>query len=236
MFDHPMFRAVWSSLLPQNCLICSDFFLGVGACSICFSLLRERLPPLCNTCGCSVGTEVKASTCLNCSLEKPIIDGINVPFDYEPIAGHLLKYAKRASQPAILERLVSEVDMDAIEYLSKNTTRIVVIPDRLGRYLKRGFSPSRMIGQALSQALQIPVDRFTLSWRKQTPQQTGLTRAQRSKNVAHAFVSKSVTDERLLLVDDVYTTGNTMNEAAKTLKRAGAANVHGFALCYKSFQ
>ena len=124
--------------------------------------------------------------------------------------------------------------MYAIDDLFKNTTRIVMIPDRTSRYLNRGFSPSLMIGQSLSQALQIPLDRFALSWRKQTRQQTGLTRAQRSNNVANAFVSKRVTNERLLLVDDVYTTGNTINEAAKTLKRAGAAYVHGFALCYRS--
>ena len=233
MFDHPMFRAVWSSLLPQNCLICGEFFLGVGACSICFSLLRRRLAPLCNTCGCSLNTELKTYSCLDCSLKRPIIDGIEAPFGYEPIAGQLLKYAKYASQPVILKRLLSHLDMAKLDRFSVNTTRIVMIPDRVGRYMERGFSPSRMIAQTLAKTVHAPVDRFALSWRRQTRRQTGLTRAQRSTNLVNAFKSRCVAGERILLVDDVYTTGYTLNEAAKTLKRAGAEHVHGFALCYR---
>ena len=236
MFDHPMFRAVWSSLLPQNCLICGEFFLGVGACSICFSLLRRRLPPLCNACGCTLSSKLKTSTCLDCKLKTPIIDDIEAPFSYEPIAGQLLKYAKRCSQPVILERLLSELDTRKFDKFSSNITRIVMIPDRVGRYMQRGFSPSGMITKTLSKTVDAPVDRFALSWRKQTPRQTGLTRAQRSRNLVNAFKSKCMSGERLLLVDDVYTTGYTMNEAAKTLRRAGAAHVHGFALCYKDYR
>ena len=234
MFDHPIFRAIWSSLLPENCLICGNFFLGSGVCSICFSLLRSRLPPLCNKCGGRLNSTYQETTCLECILKKPILDGFDAAFDYEPVAGILLRCAKSRSQSVLLERLLAEESLKSRLQSLQQFDKVVVVPDRKRRYIQRGFSPVRMIGSMVSSELKIPLDKFALSWCRDAPRQTGLSKAKRSKNLAGAFKAKDVSKLRLLLVDDVYTTGRTLNEAAKVLRRSGAEYVYGFTLCYRN--
>ena len=235
MINTPIFRAILSSLLPQKCEICSDFFLGVGACSICFSLLKERLPPLCKRCGQPLPPAFRTSECLECTINPPKLDGFSSRFDYEPICGPLLRRAKRCGQPTILTQLLERQELRTNLLAQSKFDSIIPIPDRADRFRRRGFSSTLIIGERLSKVLDVPLRRFVLSWRKPVRRQTGLTKHQRQRNVLGAFSAKRMSGERVLLIDDVYTTGATMNQAAKTLKASGASRVEGFALCSKKF-
>ncbi|MBN1394690.1 MAG: ComF family protein [Pirellulales bacterium] len=105
---------------------------------------------------------------------------------------------------------------------------IVPVPMYWRRRLKRGKNHSETLARCLAKSLGVPVCWNVLTRRRNTQLHSGLSRAQRFRNVRGAFQVKRperVRDMRILLVDDVLTTGATCSEAAKTLKRAGAATV-----------
>ena len=98
---------------------------------------------------------------------------------------------------------------------------IIPVPLHSARQRARGFNQAELIARELGR----PVNDKLLRRRKDTPSQTGLSRRQRRQNLAGAFEVRSTVKGDLIVVDDVYTTGSTMNEIARTLKRAGAGRV-----------
>src|SRR5262249_45570915 len=94
-------------------------------------------------------------------------------------------------------------------------------PLHRSRERERGFNQAELIATRLGR----PVVTHLLRRRKNTPSQTGLTRNQRKRNLAAAFETRGDVKGTVIVVDDVYTTGSTMNEIARTLKRAGAERV-----------
>jgi ComF family protein len=98
---------------------------------------------------------------------------------------------------------------------------VVPVPLHAGRYRERGFNQAQLIAQQLG----LPMDNRLLKRRKNTPSQTGLTRNQRKRNLAGAFEVRGKPPQTVIVVDDVYTTGSTMHEIARTLKRAGSTRI-----------
>ena len=98
---------------------------------------------------------------------------------------------------------------------------IIPVPLFPSRERARGFNQAELIAARLGR----PISTHVLRRRKNTPSQTGLSRNERKRNLASAFEVRSGVKGTLIVVDDVYTTGSTMNEIARTLKRAGAERV-----------
>lgn len=129
---------------------------------------------------------------------------------------HHLKYADRVSLAKPLGDILKES-------LQDDFTGGLVIPVPLHprRQRERGFNQAELIASRLGR----PMAGHLLYRRKNTPSQTGLTRNERKRNLAAAFEARGQVRGSVIIVDDVYTTGSTMNEIAKTLKRAGADRV-----------
>lgn len=103
---------------------------------------------------------------------------------------------------------------------------VVPVPLHPRRQRLRGYNQAELIARELARGLKRPVEPRWLARIKDTPSQTGLTPAQRIENVRGAFAaSDKVDNRRILLVDDVCTTGATLNACARALQRAGAASV-----------
>jgi ComF family protein len=98
---------------------------------------------------------------------------------------------------------------------------IIPVPLHRSRERQRGFNQAELIASRLGR----PMATRLLRRRKNTPSQTGFTRNQRKRNLAAAFEVRGEVKGTVIVVDDVYTTGSTMNEIARTLKRAGAGRV-----------
>ena len=99
---------------------------------------------------------------------------------------------------------------------------LVPVPLHRSRERVRGFNQAELIASRIG----LPIATRLLRRRKNTPSQTGLTRNERKRNLAGAFeIRGEAAGCKIILVDDVYTTGSTMNEIARTLKRAGAERV-----------
>jgi ComF family protein len=106
---------------------------------------------------------------------------------------------------------------------------VLPIPLHPRRLRARGFNPAAVLGRSLARELRAPFDPVAL-WRvRDTPSQTGLDRRERRHNVRGAFRARERTrlPVRVWLVDDVVTTGSTLSEAARVLRRAGARTVVG---------
>ena len=106
---------------------------------------------------------------------------------------------------------------------------IVPVPLHPKRLRWRGFNQAVLLGREVSRLWRIPMDPFILSRSRETPPQTQLAEEERRRNVRRAFApnpEKSLEGKSLLLVDDVYTSGATVNECSRALLRAGAKEVH----------
>ena len=106
---------------------------------------------------------------------------------------------------------------------------IIPVPLSLARLRNREYNQSLLLADRLSQARNIPFSYDNLVRTRETAPQTELSRAVRLKNLRRAFAVRrpaDITGQRILLVDDVFTTGTTVNECAKALRKAGAADVY----------
>jgi ComF family protein len=130
---------------------------------------------------------------------------------------HHLKYSDRVS----LAKPLGDILKECLGREPFTGDLIIPVPLHPSRERERGFNQAELIATRLGR----PVARHLLWRQKNTPSQTGLTRNQRKRNLAAAFETRGDVKGTVIVVDDVYTTGSTMNEIARTLKRAGAERV-----------
>jgi ComF family protein len=136
---------------------------------------------------------------------------------------HLFKYGNKTSLSRPLSALVRNT---FFQFWERNTIDLVVpVPLHMKRLRERGFNQAHLVVRRWATQEEIPFDGITLSRSRWTEPQTILSRAERRKNIKGAFSLRHperIKGQRILLVDDVYTTGATVNECAKVLMRAGA--------------
>jgi ComF family protein len=145
---------------------------------------------------------------------------------------HLLKYQGVKPAASVLGRMLAEVIQELAPRFAVPGPVIVPVPLHPSKLRQRGFNQSEMIARAgikLKPAgLQWSVRTNVLERRRATASQTGLTRPQRQVNMRSAFVvsaPQEIAGREVLLVDDVFTTGTTVSECARVLRRAGATGV-----------
>lgn len=139
---------------------------------------------------------------------------------------HRLKYGDRTDLAATLGRMMTQAGRD----LTRDAGLIVPVPLHRTRLWSRRFNQAAMLAQAVARHASVPLAPMALSRVERTRQQVGLTKTQRADNLQGAFrvppdARPQVEGRRILLVDDVLTTGSTANAAARALLRAGASAV-----------
>jgi len=130
---------------------------------------------------------------------------------------HHLKYSDRVS----LAKPLGDILKECLEREAFTGDLVIPVPLHRSRERRRGFNQAELIAQRLGR----PMAPRLLRRRKNTPSQTGLSRSERKRNLAGGFEVVGEVKGTVIVVDDVYTTGSTMNEIARTLKRAGAERV-----------
>jgi len=141
------------------------------------------------------------------------------------------KYRRKRRLGTFLSEALGERLLTSGKFPSVDS--IVPVPLHKRKRKERGFNQSDIIARQLSEKLGIPVLSDSVIRKRNTRTQTGLSREQRQRNVKGAFEftgKLSLKGKRLLLVDDVLTTGSTMRECARTLKTAGADRILGVTL------
>ena len=223
--------AVEQLLLPAECLICHGLLNTRDAAMIVCPLCRQRWravrPPWCERCG---QPEPHFGPCRLCVTWPAALRAVRsaVWLDaYARPAVHALKYG---GLPRIADDLATA--MRKRQSPADGAAVLVPIPLATKRLRTRGYNQSAMLARALARQWRIPVIPDLLVRTRETPTQTALTPDTRLANVAGAFSPRhgrgvGLPGGTLILVDDVFTTGATLAEAARALEQAGATRVEG---------
>lgn len=208
--------------LPATCVLCGALADRQALCSACEAALPALPVDHCAVCAVPL---TSGAVCGACTNVPPHYERVTAIYAYDfPVDAmiHAYKYGGRlALAPLFAHALAHAVsgDVDAI----------VPMPLGPARLRERGFNQAHEIARCLGRRLHLPVAVNACRKVSDTPPQAALPWKERAKNVRGAFVCDAdFAGQRVAIVDDVMTTGATLNELAKSLKRGGAAEVYGW--------
>jgi len=225
-------------VFPLNCKICKKPIQeskGYSICEDCFKTIELIEQPYCIKCGKPlVPTDFfkqnREILCLDCKIKKYSFEFSRSTGIYDKVLKkciHLFKYYGEKKLAKALGKLM-------VDYLLKNgefenkLDLIIPVPLHKNDLKKRGFNQSVLLGKVVGDYFSIPVRESVLVKKKLTPFQVNLSKKERSKNILRAFSvekPKEIKGKNILILDDVFTTGSTVEECAKELMKARAKNI-----------
>lgn len=213
--------------LPPRCPGCGVVTLSDhDFCLPCWSALDFLGDPQCARCGDPFEIDPgPGALCGACHADAPPIDGMRAAVSYGPIARRIalrLKYGKRPGFAETMARHMRRHLPDSAELL------LVPVPLHRWRIWRRGYNQAALVVRALGRSTGAPTAIDLIERRKATPVLRAMGPAARRKAVQGVFALRpgaDVAGKAIVLIDDVYTTGATVNACARVLKRAGAARV-----------
>lgn len=220
----PYLAALADLFYPQWCVSCNRRASDV-LCRPCFESLPWTGSPTCERCG--VPTAFDTPTCGACKNVDFSFETARAPLRYEGVGKEIVHALKYRGYTAVVEKLAAPL---LAEVVVGGFDAVVPVPLHKARLRQRGFNQAALLARGLARRMNSPVS-DTLQVVRITRDQVELSAAERRRNVAGAFSAGARTRGRLLLVDDVFTTGATTNACAAALLRAGAAEVHAVTLC-----
>jgi ComF family protein len=231
-------RAALGSLvdvaLPQLCATCREPVEGAGLCPACWSKLSFIAPPYCARLGIPFPFDGGPGLLsLEAIADPPAYHRARAAVRYDDIARklvHALKYGDRLDLAPLMGRWMANAGRELIA----DADALVPVPLHWRRQWARRFNQSALLAEVIAAASGRTVAHGALKRVKATPQQVGLGKAERAHNVQGAFRvpadgKADVAGRKLVLVDDVLTSGATLDACARALLRAGAAAVDALA-------
>lgn len=211
-------------LFPGSCLLCAaPGPCGQDLCPACAAGL-PRLGVSCPRCAAPLAGGEPA-VCGRCQKKPPAFARVAAPFRYEAPLDRLiqdLKYHRRLE----LARLLGHCLATHLETAAARPDMVVPVPLHVSRLRSRGYNQSLELARAVARRLALPLDGRGLERVRATPPQTMLPPAQRPRNVRRAFrATADYRGKHVAIVDDVMTSGHTVNALAKCLRAAGAAEI-----------
>jgi ComF family protein len=233
-------QTVLNLLFPQNCIFCSGDRREGGEylCRTCFNDIGLIHAPICFTCGVPADISYEYPQdefiCGVCRQSPYKFDQARSLGHYDTVLRQLIHHFKYQKQLGVL----SDIDCLLEKYFSeyeKEYSGLTVspIPLHFNKMRERGFDQAFLLAHQVAGVLHAPLESELLKLISVTSPQATKTKAERAQNIKGAFEvnrPEMVSGKNVLLVDDVFTTGATANEAAKTLKKAGAGKVYIFTL------
>jgi len=218
-------------VLPPRCLACAAPTASPHAlCPACWTGLPLIERPYCERLGIPFtydhGPGVLSAEAI---ADPPAFGKARAAVRYEGAAielVHRLKYGDRVENAALMGTLMAQAGRDLLE----GADFLVPVPLHRLRLWQRRFNQSALLAREIARRSGVPCEPLLLLRKRRTPQQVGLSRNERARNVQGAFevpqaLRAQLADKRVVLVDDVLTSGATAEACARTLLRAGAANV-----------
>lgn len=224
-------------IYPTFCAICGAFVPESRDASVCRDCWDDVCPiqdPVCDICGLPLPPSVRALTpaprCGDCLFDTYSFTAARAAVQYERTLReiiHLFKFNRRRNLAGPLSDLLyhtyeKERGLFAVDF-------VTAVPLHTERLRERGFNQSALLAGRLAHRAGLRFLPEALARRRATASQSGLNKKARSQNVRRAFTAPkphAVKDRSVLLIDDVFTTGATLSECARTLKEAGARSVY----------
>lgn len=226
---------------PVRCAVCEKETEGMKKNKlICSACLKSFTPSTSFYCPLCQAKSIDGGVCFSClplAKGKFHLDRLFTPFSYkEPAIRKTIKSFKYD----FIERLVEPIGRLMAKYLEKISNEtdfknfvIVPVPLHKLRFNRRGYNQSELVAFEISKFLNLGIATDLMAKVRSTKDQASLKEEIRTENIEGAFVClkpEGVPGKKIMLVDDVYTTGATMNECARVLKESGAAEVWGLAI------
>ena len=225
-------------LFPPCCHICAQRLAVPGKtciCKDCLGLLAFTTSPLCSRCGCQFEYygESRDHYCAACLKKTPAFDTARSLLRYDapvPDLLHRLKYRADSSALGPIREIIAH---NAEIWEQEQCDLIIPVPLHTDRLKRRGLNQTQLLARLAFPDYQKKIVINLLVRVKNTPPQTGLSGVERRRNLKDAFQITSpdtLEGKSVWLVDDVFTTGTTVSECSKTLKKSGAKEVHVWTL------
>ena len=226
-----VFRTILDAALPPLCPACRDpLGDGAGLCAACWSKLSLIEPPYCARLGIPFTYDPGPGLLsMEAMANPPAYDRARAAVRYDEVARKLVlafKYADRIDFAPMIGRWMARAGRE----LLADADAIMPVPLHWRRLWARRFNQAAALSSAISEISGVPVLHDILKRVRATPQQVGLSKPQRADNVQGAFRvpdgdKASIAGRRIVLVDDVLTSGATVDTCARALLRAGAGHV-----------
>lgn len=233
-----LFESLVNIVYPLNCVICKAKLApdeSIPLCFECFSKIGHITPPFCIKCGGLLGADlVPYNICLKCKNNNYYFDQAWASTVYEGVIReciHLLKYSHRLSIVNLFGKIMINfadkyMTMERFDY-------IIPIPLHRTKLREREFNQAELLALPIANKFNKRLLKDMISRIKYTTPQSELADSQRQENVRGIFRitrSESLKHKNILIIDDVFTTGSTVNECASLLKASGASIVEVFTL------
>lgn len=215
-------------LFPQNikCIFCGKEDNNFGICDDCYAKIHFIKGKICKKCGINIKS---GEVCIDCKGANYAFERVFCICEYSDIIQYAILKLKKGSK--YMAYPLAELVSDYINQLNIPYDFIVPMPIHPNRLKERGFNQSQLLLSQTKNQKKVRNDIIVRS--KDTPHQTGLNRDNRKTNLDGAFKvinKKDIKDKIVLIFDDIYTTGSSMQECAKTLIDSGAKQVFGLCL------
>jgi ComF family protein len=219
-------RAVVDGILPPRCLSCSAIVDEPDAlCGPCWAAMTFFAPPWCAVCGLPFPHPMgDDAICADCARDRPSWDRARAVLRYDKHSRHLVLALKHADRTHLARALGGWMRRAGAEVLD-GADLVVPVPLHWTRLFARRYNQAGLLAHAIRAAGGPPVAPDWLVRRRRTPSQGRLGPAARARNVRGAFAlrpGRSIRGRRIVLIDDVLTTGATVEECARVLRRGGA--------------
>ncbi|MBQ9035615.1 MAG: ComF family protein [Alphaproteobacteria bacterium] len=226
--------------LPPRCLLCGKILSEHnGLCSQCFQKIQFVSEPHCVRCGHpflneSEVFEAEHQLCGNCLREKrPLFKLRRFAFVYDDFSKNLILGFKFMDKTLFAETLANMLRRAGADILAQKPDLLIPVPIHRRRLLERRYNQSALLVKYLSAQTGVKTEYSALMRVRHTIPQVQLSGSARRHNLQHAFAVTNVNaikNRKIILVDDVETTGSTLKECAKVLKKAGAKEIYALTL------
>jgi len=225
------FKAAFNLLLPPVCLLCDqrlpDSQDNINLCPDCLGETRSISPGHCSCCSRIFHSSASNHLCGTCIDRPPAFSSVYAVGAYSgsiKSAIHKLKYRNQLSLAPSLGKLITDTLTEQTGTFTPDC--IIPVPLHVSRLRRRGYNQALEIARPVAKRLKAPLEPMLLRRERNTPQQQGLTAKERQKNLRNAFtLTRPTAARRVLLVDDVMTTGETLRECSRVLIDGGIEEV-----------
>lgn len=222
-------------IFPPRCAVCNDiiYHKREGICSDCANKLKYVTEPYCYKCGKPLEDDA-AEYCKDCMSKPHYYEegrGLLVYDEYMSKSIYRFKYNHKKEYGAFYGKVINDRLGDKIK--EWNAQCLIPVPVHKSKLKTRGYNQAQVLAKELSKHCKIPVRSDLMLRNKSTVVQKKLSATDRENNLKKAFiVSKNVVSlNSVIIVDDIYTTGSTVDAMAKCLKEAGVRDVYFITLC-----
>ncbi len=226
-----MIEPVINFLLPNSCISCNKILKTKSQiCIDCFNKLNFISAPYCSKCGRPFVDGSASRLCALCVQNKDkTINLSRSVFLYDEISKKMILEFKFYDKTQNSKAFGKWLELASKDIINHGVDLIIPVPLHFIRLIKRKYNQAALLAKELGKKTHIKVNYHSLCKKRYTKPQTKFLGIKRRRNVRNSFIIKNpsqIKDKRILLIDDVMTTGSTIKECAKTLIKAGAKEVN----------